>query len=312
MFEVVRTAELLNRGMSRRVADGLPRVPGVPGVRVVGDPPEDTRMVRVRAAWERAPDGAVLSGWAAAVVHGVGPDFLDGTTDGATLRPIDLSVPADVGSHDVRGLRLRRSRVPDSQIEQVAGIAVTNAARTVLDLARWAPTAGQALAMLDVGARHRMIAPQSFADFLDPLGGLHRLSRVRELFPLISARAESVPESQMRYHWVNAGLPRPVVNQPVHDRQGSFVARVDLCDPESGLVAEYQGLPHRLDLADEFDKRRASRLGRMNMTVVHLWKEDRNRVEDILLEAQSTARRRDARLDAWICPEVKDWSESAL
>lgn len=312
MFEVVRTAELRSRGVSKRVADGLPRVPGVPGVRVLGDLPEDDRMLRVRAAWERAPDGAVVSGWAAAVVHGVSPEFLDGTTDGSTLRPIDLSVPADVGSYDVRGLRIRRSRVPDSQVETVAGIAVTNGARTILDLARWAPTEGKGLAMLDVGARHHLIAPQSFAAFLDPLGGLHRLSRVRQLLPLISARAESVPESEMRYHWVNAGLPTPIVNQPVHDRRGQFVARVDLCDPETGLVGEYQGLPHRLDLADELDEQRATRLERMNMTVAHVWKEDRCRVEDILLEAHGRARRRDSRLDAWICPQVEDWSRLVL
>src|SRR5699024_404632 len=88
MFEILRTAELRNRGLSKRAANNLRRVPGIPGVRVLGDPPDDLRMLRVRAAWERAPAGAVLSGWAAAVVHGVEPEFLDGTTDGRTLRPV--------------------------------------------------------------------------------------------------------------------------------------------------------------------------------------------------------------------------------
>ncbi|WP_154402218.1 hypothetical protein [Ornithinimicrobium cavernae] len=282
-------------------------MPGLSGVRVLGDPPDDARLLRIWAAWERAPRGAVLSGWAAAVLHGVSPRFLDGTTDGRTLSPIDLSVPADVGSYDTRGLRIRRSRVPDAHVEELGGIAVTSAPRTILDLARWAPTEGKRLAMLDVGAGHRMIERDTFADFLDPLGGLHRLSRVRELFPLISTRAESVPESEMRYHWIQAGLPTPVVNQPVHDLRGDFVARVDLCDPETGLAAEYQGLPHRVDLAEELDEKRAKRLRRMNLEVVEVWKEDRPRIETILLESARRAKDRDVRLDAWVCPEVEDW-----
>lgn len=307
MFEILRTAELRNRGLSKRAANNLRRVPGIPGVRVLGDPPDDLRMLRVRAAWERAPAGAVLSGWAAAVVHGVEPEFLDGTTDGRTLRPVDLTVPADVGSYDTRGLRIRRSRVPAAHLEEIDGLVVTNGARTTLDLARWAPTGGKGLAMLDVGARHELIERASFTAFLDPLGGLHRLTRVRELLPHISARAESVPESEMRYHWIQAGLPTPVVNQPVHDRLGRFVARVDLSDRESGLVAEYQGFPHRMDLASELDEARAARLRRMNMTIAEVWSEDRDRVEDILRREHGNAARRDERLDAWICPEVEDW-----
>lgn len=307
MFEVLRTAELRSRGLSKRAANNLPRVPGIPGVRVVGDPPDDSRMLRVRAAWERAPTGAVISGWAAAVVHGVGPEFLDGTTDGSTLHPVDLTVPADVGSYDTRGLRIRRSRVPAAQLEEVDGLLVTNGARTTLDLARWAPTDGKGLAMLDVGARHGLIERASFTAFLDPLGGLHRLSRVRELLPHVSARAESPPESEMRYHWIQAGLPTPVVNQPVHDRLGRLVARVDLADRESGLIAEYQGYPHWMDLATELDGVRAARLRRMNMTIAEVWKEEWGRVEDILRREYGNAQRRDERLDAWICPDVEDW-----
>lgn len=307
MFEIVTTAELRSRGLSKRAVNALPRVADARGVRVLGDPPADGRLLRVLAAWERAPRGAVLSGWGAGVVHGVAAEFLDGTTNGTTLSPIDLSLPADAGNYDTRGLRIRRSRVPESHREVIAGIVCTTGPRTTLDLARWAPSEGKRLAMLDIGARHQMIEREAFADFLDPLGGLHRLSNVRALLPHVTSRAESVPESEMRYHWIRAGLPTPVANQPVRDRRGDFVARVDLCDPESGLVGEYQGLPHRLDLAEEDDKERAERLERMNMTIAPVWKEDRLRIEDILREAYGRARRRDQRLDAWQCPEVDDW-----
>ena len=287
--------------------DQLPRVEGMGGVRLLGAPPDDPHLVRIHAAWAKAPSGATVAGWAAAVLHGVPAEFLDGTVDGRKAVPVDLCVPDTAGNYDARGLRPRRSRVPERQRVQLDGMVVTDPLRTILDLARWAPSEDRRLAMLDLGARHQLIEREPFAEFLDPLGGLHRLAQVRELVPLISARAESVPESQMRYHWIQAGLPIPVVNQPIYDRQGRFVARADLCDPESGLVGEYQGFPHRLDLAHELDAQRAARLQRMNMTVVEVWKEDRLRFEPILLEGYGRARRRDSRLDAWVCPEVEDW-----
>jgi hypothetical protein len=242
------------------------------------------------------------------VLHGVPSSFLDGTSDGTKLVPIDLSVPADVGDYDTSGLRIRRSRVPASHRMLVDGLVVTTPARTSLDLARWAPRESRRLAMLDMAARHRLITPDTFADFLDPLGGLHRLANVRALLPMVSTRAESLPESEVRYHWCRAGLPTPSVNQPVHDRFGRFVGRSDLFDPESGLAAEYQGYWHLLDLAPELDRERIERFAWMNVTVVEIWKTDAGQVENKLQAGYATARRRDQRLDAWVCPPVQDAS----
>jgi len=304
-FQIEKTADLLAQGMPKRQVDRLARVDGMLGLRVVGQEPDDRRLVRIHAAWAKAPAGSVLAGWAAAVVHGVPADFLDGMA-GDAPRPVDLCVPATAGSYDTRGLRPRRTRVPESQRAQEGDLVVTSPQRTALDLARWARSEPRRLAMLDLSARFGLIDKDEFAQFIAPLGGLHRLNNVRELAPLISARAESVPESEMRFRWINAELPAPVANQPVHDRFGNFVARVDLFDPESGLAAEYQGFWHDLDLAPELDEARLTRLRGMNLTVVEIRKEDRDRVEDLLLEGYSRARARDQRMDAWTCPRVED------
>mgnify|MGYP001268900842 CR=1 FL=1 len=305
-FQIRKTADLLDEGMPRRQVDRLSKVPGMVGVRLVGDPPDDERLVRIHAAWSRAPEGAVLAGWAAAVLHGVPKEFLDGMAGHDTPRPVDLCVPESAGAYDTRGLRPRRSRVPERQRMQLGEVIVTDPMRTALDLARWVRADTTRLAMLDLSARFGLIDKAAFADFLEPLGGLHRLNSVRELVPLLSARAESVPESETRLHWLHAELPTPVVNQPLHDRFGEFVARVDLFDPESGLAAEYQGFWHDLDLAPELDGARIGRLRSMNVTVVEIRKEDRDRVEDLLLAGYAQARARDRRMDAWTCRSVED------
>lgn len=302
-FQVRRAAELLADGMSRHGVDQLPRIEGMNGLRVVGSESEDPRLVTIHAAWVKAPEGAVLSGWAAAVLHGVPADFLDGTVEGGKPRPVDLCVPDTAGGYDTQGLRPRRSRVPQSQQLRIGDLVVTTPPRTALDLARWVRTGPRRLAMLDLSARFELIERDAFRAFLDPLGGLHQLGAVRDLAPLVSTRAESVPESEMRHHWLQVELPAPLVNEPVHDRYGQFVGRPDLFDPQSGLAAEYQGFWHRRDLAPEEDEARRRRFEAMNITVVEVWKEDRDRIEGLLLEGYQRARARDQRLDAWSCPQ---------
>lgn len=305
-FQIRKTADLLEDGMPRRQVDRLGKVPGMVGVRLVGNRPDDERLIRIHAAWSKAPAGAVLAGWAAAVLHGVPREFLDGMEGHDAPQPVDLCVPESAGAYDTLGLRPRRSRVPQRQRMQLGDVTVTDPMRTALDLARWVRSEPRSLAMLDLSARFGLIDKVAFAEFIEPLGGLHRLNTVRELAPLISTRAESVPESETRLHWLRAGLPTPAVNQPLHDRFGNFVARVDLFDRASGLAAEYQGFWHELDLAPELDAARISRLRSMNVTVVEVRKEDRDRVEDLLLAGYSQARARDTRMDAWTCDSVED------
>ncbi len=44
---------------------------------------------------------------------------------------------------------------------------------------------------------------------------------------------------------VDAGLPRPLVNQEVFGQDGRLLCIADLFDPEAGLVVEYDGAEHR-------------------------------------------------------------------
>lgn len=303
-FEVRTTGELLASGMTRHGVDQLPRVDGLGGLRIVGEEPQENRLVRIRAAWAKAHTGSVLAGWAAAVVHGVPADFLSGTVDGHRAMPIDLSVSATYGSCDVQGLRLRRSRIPQEHLVSIDGMVLTNGSRTALDLARWTRSKHRRLAMLDLSARFGLVDLSTFSAFLDPLGGLHGLGGVRELVPLVSSRAESIPESELRLAWLEADLPSPLVNQPVNDRRGNFVARPDLLDPVSGLIGEYQGFWHKRDLAPEEDAIRRRKLESMNLTVVEIWKKDRDRVEQLLRDGYARAQARDRRMDTWECPGI--------
>jgi hypothetical protein len=87
---------------------------------------------------------------------------------------------------------------------------------------------------------------------------------------MLSARAESPMESVMRFVWVGAGLPASLVNPEIIDPTGQFIARVDLLEPETGLVGEYNGTWHRNGLQPWSDAVRQRPLERWSFTVVNL------------------------------------------
>ena len=50
----------------------------------------------------------------------------------------------------------------------------------------------------------------------------------------------------MKLVWVrHAGLPYPLVNQPVFDLSGNLMGIADLFDPQLGVVGEYDGAAHK-------------------------------------------------------------------
>ena len=65
-------------------------------------------------------------------------------------------------------------------------------------------------------------------------------------------------ESRLRLLLVQAGLPRPEVQVPLHDADGRFIGRLDLYYRVQRLAIEFDGGAHRETLVE--DNRRQNRL----------------------------------------------------
>lgn len=92
---------------------------------------------------------------------------------------------------------------------------------------------------------------------------------------MLSAFAESAPESILRVIIVLAGLPEPRVNIDVTDRRGEFVARTDLAIAEFKLVIEYMGDYHRTSAGQwRDDMTRRSRLEAQGWRVMEVNADD--------------------------------------
>lgn len=309
MHGIQTCAELRERGWDRDRIDRSPSADGLWGLRGSSGH-QEPRRDRIAAALRAAPTSAVLSGWAAGVVHGIPEAFLDGTSDGDTPLPVGFCVADKSGAYQRNGLSLRWSTVAPEDVVEVDGHLVTSPGRTVADLARWHRLPPRALAAVDMGLRFGLVTPASLQAVIARMPRRRGIRLLREVAPLGTARSESPKESELRWHWHEAGLPAPVTNAEIFDLRGDFVARVDVFEPGCGYVAEFDGGYHAEGDQPELDRKRVGRLERLNLTVGVFTKED---LRDPLVGALAgrlrhghrRARRRDARRDGWHCPQTR-------
>ena len=110
------------------------------------------------------------------------------------------------------------------------------------------------VAVADAVVRERI-----FNDDPPPLATLEQLHKalavgrrvggpaLREALPRVRTRSASRMESRCRLILSDAGLPEPELNHAVFDREGEFVACVDLAYPTQKIAIEYEGEHHLRD-----------------------------------------------------------------
>ncbi|MFU8873743.1 endonuclease domain-containing protein [Micromonospora sp. SL4-19] len=92
---------------------------------------------------------------------------------------------------------------------------------------------------------------------------------MRRVASLADAGAESPQESRLRVRLVLAGLPAPVT-QYVLERDGRFVARLDLAWPAWKIAVEYDGLWHHDPDQFHRDRQRLNQLVGADWIVLRL------------------------------------------
>ena len=127
----------------------------------------------------------------------------------------------------------------DSDVMVVSGIRVTTPLRTALDLGRL--LAGSTRSRRWTGSCAIGVPHDRLLSEVERFKGERGVVQLRHLAPLADGRAESPPESALRLHWHDAGLPRPDPQWWVHDDEGSAVYRLDLALPACRYAAEYDG-----------------------------------------------------------------------
>ena len=225
-----------------------------------------------------APE-AVIAGVAASALHGakwVGAD-----------EPIEVVMG---GRRTQSGLIIRNDTLHPDEITTIAGVLVTNAARTAFDLARCHPR-DQAVARLDALRRARRFSAEEVLMLAERHPRARGLTLLRTALPLVDGGAESPKETWLRLVFIDAGLPKPTTQVVVYDDDGSYVRRIDMCWKEFKVGAEYDGQQHLTSRHDYVNDVRVARvLQRLGWRVQHVIKEDRP--AEIVAEARTAMRSR--------------------
>ncbi|ORW11907.1 hypothetical protein [Mycobacterium kyorinense] len=213
---------------------------------------------RSTAAWLWSGRRAVLAGLAAAALHGA--------------KWIDDDEPVELiwrNPNPPAGLITRNQRLAEDEVTHVARLPVTTVARTAYDLSRQLPR-GQAVARLDALMRATPFSAEDVLLLAKRYPGARGLRRLRTALPLVDGGAASPKETWLRLLLIDAGLPNPTTQIPVHENW-HLVALLDMGWEQYKVAAEYDGDHHRSDPKQwRKDQRRLRKLDAMGWIVIRV------------------------------------------
>lgn len=194
-----------------------------------------TAVELAKAGWLWSRRRGVVAGFSAAALHG--------------SRWVDATRPAELlhdNRHRQSGLIVRTTSVDPDEVETVAGVPVTTAARTALDLACWYPVM-VAVPAIDALARATDLKLVDVDALMQRYRGRRGIRRARMSLDLVDAGAESPKESWLRLILIRAGMPRPQTQIRVYDDLTGTAAYLDMGWEDLKVAAEYDGDHHRTD-----------------------------------------------------------------
>jgi hypothetical protein len=199
-----------------------------------------------------------------------------------TEEVVDLHVLNPIG-HQLRnsdGLVVhRRDGAP---LREVDGRPATTPEWTAVEVAR-SLRRPRALATLDAALRSSTCVPRQLNAAAARQAGRRGIVNVRQLIPLAAAEAESPMESEARLAMIDGGLPTPMLQYEIVDRNWR-TWRVDFAWPDRKVAVEYDGFDFHSD-PERFrrDRQKRAALQEVGWTVMSIVSDDvRRRTWDML------------------------------
>lgn len=190
-----------------------------------------------------------------------------------TEEPVDLHVLNPTG-HQLRsadGLVVHRCE--GAPLSEIDGRPATAPAWTAIEVAR-SLRRPRALATLDAALRSGTCTRGELQRAALRQAGRRGIVAVRDLLPLADPRADSEMESESRLMMIDGGLPLPVLQYPIVDRDHR-TWRVDFAWPEQRLAVEYDGVVwHEGPEAFAYERQRRAALQEVGWVVIPLIADD--------------------------------------
>ncbi|ALI28262.1 hypothetical protein XA26_44620 [Mycolicibacterium fortuitum] len=241
---------------------------------------EPTLYRNTVGAWLWAKRKGIVTGRAAAALHGANWVAEDA--------PIELIW---ANNRPPRGIVTHNDRFAPDEVDEINGMAVTNVARTALDLGRYLPRRA-AVEHLDALARATGLDVQHVVPLTERYAGARGMRRCREALSLMDAGADSPRETWLRLLVQDAGYPRPRTQIAVLDDYGNEFAYLDMGWEGPMIALEYDGTQHQTDRKRyAWDAKRLRMIQRQGWLHIRVIKEDSPR--DVLNRVREAWGRRE-------------------
>lgn len=225
-----------------------------------------SRHLELEVLLRQLPAHTVFCGATAAWIYGLAlPLHVSATLDSVAY----VAVPRGARAIRRAGVVGRALDLTENDVASFGPWRVTSPARTLVDLAQTLD-----LRSLVAVADQLISIATPFCSQAQLRGVARRFKagrgarKLAECLQLANGLAESPAESMLRVILWEAGLPTPLVNEPLFDARGTFVARVDLLFAEFGIIVEYEGDHHRID--KEQWRRDITRIGKLQALGFHV------------------------------------------
>ena len=254
------------------------------------------------------PPDAAVTGWAA--LRWMGARWFDGMRPDGSPRPVQLaSMSRDVRPQ--RGFTICAERLDPSERMVWEGVPVTIPIRSTTFAMRYAEGRREAVVAADMAMYSDLVSVAELRAYYWSNRRLIGNPQMLDAVGLAEENSWSPQETRsLRLVWVlDAGLPRPLSNQPVFDLEGRHVGTPDLLDAQAGVVGEYDGPLHLTGQRRGADVRREAAfraVGLETFVVTAADAGDRDRVVSRMREAWSRALSRPVGRRHWTI-EVPGW-----
>jgi hypothetical protein len=187
------------------------------------------------------------------------------------LGALHVTVSAPTRAPHARGLLGHSRRVVPGDIIVRDGLRISSAERLWCEMATGLDLP-DLVAFTDHLIHHsrRLASRASLAARLDVGDRITRSKKLRAALEFCNERAESPPESLVRFACALAGLPVPSVNHEIVDLESGRGYRLDLAWPDLKFAVEYQGDGHRTQRQWRRDMSRRERLRIAGWTILEL------------------------------------------
>lgn len=263
----------------------------------------------------RLPQNGAVTGWGSCRMRGAA--FFDGLeVDGLTRKPVPLVIGPKACIRVDDEITVSRESLPPEEVVILRGVPCTTPLRALFDAMRRARDERESTVAMDMMAAAELVSIRQMRSYVEGRSGWRGVPQVRRALDLADENSMSPNETRMRLVWVlDAGLPNPLVNQPVFDLRGKLLGVADLLDPVAGVVGEYDGAAHRGARRHRRDVMREDLMRRAGLEyfkVVGLDLADVEMVVERMITTRSRARSHSLSERAWTLVPPPGWYETPV